>query len=170
MNRFTMTHEFNCSVETYWTKLQFDREVNETMYLKALGFPEFSVLEYRDTDAETFRRVSVTPKMDMPAAVQKVLGSNFRYTEETRFDKKSGRATFKAIPSTMADKLTTEGTIRMESLGPNKCRRIIDVTTEAKVMLVGSLLESTAEKNVRDGYDKGAAFFNKWIAEKGLDK
>ncbi|MEZ4394880.1 MAG: DUF2505 domain-containing protein [Polyangiales bacterium] len=170
MNKFTMTHEFNCSVETYWNKLQFDDEVNNALYKKALGFPEYSLLEHKDSETEIFRRVSVTPKMDMPAAVQKVLGSNFRYTEETRYNKKAGTMSFKAIPSTLADKLTTTGVLRMEALGPNRCRRIIDVTTEAKVMLVGGVLESTAEKNVRDGYDKGARFFNQWIAEKGLDK
>lgn len=170
MNKFTMTHEFNCSVETYWTRLQFDEEVNKTLYLKALGFPEYAVLEHKETDAEIFRRVGVTPKMDMPAAAQKVLGSNFRYVEETRYDKKTGKMTFKAIPSTLADKLTTVGVLRMEALGANRCKRIIDVTTEAKIMLVGGILESTAEKNVRDGYDKGARFFNQWIAEKGLDK
>jgi len=170
MNRFTMTHEFNCSVEDYWTKLQFDDEVNDGLYKKALHFPEFSVLERRDNDAETFRRVSVTPKLDLPAAVQKVLGSNFRYIEETRLDKKTGRGTFKAIPSTLADKLTTEGTFRLEVLGPKRIRRVIDVVTEAKVMFVGSVLESTAEKNVRDGYEKGSAYFARCIVEKGLDK
>lgn len=170
MTKFTMTHEFNCSVETYWKKLQFDEEVNNTLYKKTLGFPDYRVLESRDTDAETFKKVSVTPKLEVPGAVQKVLGSNFAYVEETRFDKKSGVMTFKVTPSTMADKMFTSGTLRMQSLGEHRCRRTIEVVVEAKVMLVGSLLESTAEKNVRDGYDKGSRFFNQWIAEKGLDK
>jgi hypothetical protein len=59
-------------------------------------------------------------------AVQKVLGSNFAYVEETRFDKKSGVMTFKVTPSTMADKMFTSGTLRMQSLGEHRCRRRAD--------------------------------------------
>ena len=67
MTKFTMTHEFNCSVETYWKKLQFDDEVNNTLYKKTLGFPEYTVLEQRDGESEIVKRVKVTPKIDMPA-------------------------------------------------------------------------------------------------------
>lgn len=165
--RFTITHEINCSVETFW-KLTFDKELNTRMYREALKFPSFEVVEQRETDAEIFRRTQATPQLDMPAAVQKVLGNGFRYAEETRFDKKAGRATFKGIPSTMADKLLTDGVMRAEAIGPNRTRRIVEVTTEAKVMLVGSVLESTAEKNMRDAYGKNAAFMNQWIVEHSL--
>jgi hypothetical protein len=41
--------------------------------------------------------------MDLPAVVQKALGSSFRFTEETRFNKVTKACTFKGIPSTMAD-------------------------------------------------------------------
>lgn len=165
--RYTMTHEINCSVETFW-KLTFDKEMNTAMYRDALKFPSFEVAEQRENDAEIFRRTVATPNVDMPAAVQKVLGSGFRYTEESRLDKKAGRATFKGIPSTMPDKLITDGTIRAEAIGPNRTRRIVEVVAEAKVMLIGSVLEATAEKNMRDAYTKNAAFMNQWIADKKL--
>ena len=51
MTKFTMTHEFNCSVETYWKKLQFDEEVNNTLYKKTLGFPDYRVTATPDTHA-----------------------------------------------------------------------------------------------------------------------
>lgn len=170
MNRFTMTHEFDCTPEVFWSKVNFDKEMNERMYKEALHFPEFTLLELKEDDNEVFRRTRSTPKMDVPGPVQKVLGSNFQFTEETRYDKRSQRGSFKGIPSTMADKLKTEGTMRCEPLGANRCRRVIEVTVEAKVMMIGGLLESTAEKNMRDSYDKSAVFMNKWIKEKGLDK
>ena len=31
MNKFSVTHEFACTPETYW-KLNFDREVNDALY------------------------------------------------------------------------------------------------------------------------------------------
>ncbi len=167
MRRFTITHEFNVSVETYW-KLNFDREMNEAMFRQGLGFPDYTVQEFRETDTEIFRRTLATPKMDLPAVVQKALGSSFRYTEETRFNKTTKACTFKGIPSTMADKLTTDASMRIESLGPNKVRRVIDFSVDAKIFAVGGVFEETAEANMRKSYDVSARFMQKWIADKGL--
>src|SRR5580704_10153071 len=100
MSRFTMTHEFECSVDDFWSKVFFDREMNDTMFRKALSFPEYTVVEFRDTDAEVYRKVSVSPKMDIPAAVAKIIGPNFKYVEETRFDKKTRKCTYKVTPNT----------------------------------------------------------------------
>ena len=168
MKRFTMTHEFNCSPDTFW-KLNFDREMNEQMYKKGLGFPEYSVAEQREDDREIFRRTQATPTINAPAVVQKAMGSGFRYTEETRFNKATKVLTFKGIPSVMADKLTTDGTMRVDPIGDGKrCRRTIEVVIDAKIFGVGGIFESTAEDNMRQSYDKSAAFMNKWIAEKNL--
>ncbi len=167
MRRFTLTHEFNCSVDTFW-KLNFDREMNEAMFKQGLGFPDYQVIELKDTDAEIFRRTVATPKMDLPGVVQKALGSSFRYTEETRFNKSTKVCTFKGIPSTMADKLTTEGSFKVETLGANRCKRTIDFSVDAKIFAVGGVFEETAEKNMRQSYDVSARFMNKWIAEKNL--
>ena len=167
MRRFTLTHEFNCSVETFW-RLNFDREMNEAMFRQGLGFPDYQVQELKDTDAEIFRRTVATPKMDLPGVVQKALGSSFRYTEETRFNKATKACTFKGIPSTMADKLTTEGTFRVEAVGANRCKRTIDFQVDAKIFAVGGVFEETAEKNLRQSYDVSARFMNKWIADKNL--
>lgn len=168
MTKFTMTHEINCSPETFW-KLYFDKDMNTSMYRDGLGFTEYQIVEQRDTDAETFRKVAATPKLNLPAALQKVLGSNFRYTEETRFDKATKTARYTATPSTLADKTTNTGVIRAESAGPNKTRRITEITMEARVMLIGGLMESTFEKEMRDGWGKGADYMNKWIKDKGLE-
>ncbi len=167
MRKFTMTHEFDCSVDTFW-KLNFDREMNEAMYRQGLGFPDYQVLELTDNDRETFRRTQATPKMDLPSVVQKALGSSFRYTEETRFNKATKVLTFKGIPSTMSDKLLTDGTMRVEALGEGRCKRVIDVTVEAKVFAVGGVFEEAAEKNMRASYDSAAKFMNKWIHDKGI--
>lgn len=167
MRKFTLTHEFNCSVDTFW-KLNFDRDMNEAMFRQGLGFPDYTVQELRDTDTETFRRTVATPKMDLPAVVQKALGSSFRYTEETRFNKTTKVCNFKGIPSTMADKLTTEGVMRVTAVGDTRCKRTIEFSVDAKIFAVGGVFEETAEKNMRQSYDVSARFMNKWIADKNL--
>lgn len=165
MGKFTVTHEINCDVETFW-KTFFDKDFNDKLFLQTLGFPEFKVIEQNDTTAKLTRKVTGQPKMDLPGPVAKLLGANFRFTEEGTWDKTSKVWTFKMIPSTLADKLRQEGTMRIESIGPTKVRRVAELFIEAKVFGVGGLIESTTEKQLRDGWDKSAVFMNRYLADK----
>jgi hypothetical protein len=162
MGKFTVTHEINCNVETFW-KVFFDKDFNTKLYKENLGFPEFTIVDQRETDSEIARKVNGTPKMEVPGPVAKVLGSNFRYTEEGKFNKSTQRWQWKMIPSTMADKMRNEGTLRIEAVGDTKVRRVAELVIEAKVFGIGGLIESSAEKQLRDGWDKSAKFMNEWL-------
>jgi len=162
MGKFTLTHEINCNEETFW-KIFLDTSFNEKLYKEALGFPEFTVVEQRETDNETTRKAAGQPKMEMPGPIAKLLGSGFRYVEEGRLDKKTKVWRWKMIPSTLADKIHNEGTMRIEKIDDNRVRRIAEITIEAKVFGVGGLLESSAEKQLREGWDKSAIFMNDWV-------
>ncbi|NUQ76604.1 MAG: DUF2505 family protein [Polyangiaceae bacterium] len=164
MGKFTITHEIPCSEEMFW-KTFFDKEFNETLFLKELSFPEYKIIEARETDTEIIRKISGQPKMDLPGPIAKLLGSGFRYTEEGRFNKASKQWSWKMTPSTLADKLRNEGTMRIEKLGEDRVRRIADITVEAKVFGIGGLLESTTEKELRSGWDKSAVFLRKWVSD-----
>lgn len=164
MGKFTMTHEIRCDADTFW-KIFFDKTFNETLFRKELGFPDYNILEQRETDAEIFRKISGQPKLDMPGPIVKVLGSGFRYTEEGRLDKATKTWRWKMTPSTLADKLRNEGTMRIEPAGEGKVRRVTDMVMEAKIFGIGGLLESSTEKQMRAGWDASAVFMNKWIAD-----
>ena len=43
MGKFTVTHEINCNAETFW-EVFFDKAFNEQLFLRELGFPEFTVI------------------------------------------------------------------------------------------------------------------------------
>jgi hypothetical protein len=164
MGKFTVTHEIPCSVETFW-KVFFDKEFNESLFLKELGFPEFKVLEARDTDKEVFRRVTGTPKMNLPGPIAKLLGPGFKYTEDGTFDKATQTWRWKMTPSTLAEKLRNEGSMRIEKIGEDRVRRIADIVVEAKIFGIGGLMESTTEKELRNGWDKSADFMKKWLSD-----
>ncbi|MDC0681201.1 DUF2505 domain-containing protein [Sorangium atrum] len=164
MGKFTLTHEINCNLETFW-KLFLDKTFNEELYRKELGFPEFTITEQVETATEIIRRSAGKPKMNLPGPVEKLLGSGFRYTEEGRLNKATKVWTFKLTPSTLADKMRNEGVVRAEAIGDNKVRRTAEITIEAKVFGVGGMLESSAEKELRQGWELSAVFMNKWIAQ-----
>jgi hypothetical protein len=166
--KLTISHEFDVDVETFWSRLFLDPEFNQALYVGALGFPEYKVLEEQDRGGEVVRKVRVVPRHDAPAAIQKLFGERFAYTEEGTFDKTQRRYRFRVVPGAMADKVKTDGELWVEALGPKKVRRVVDTQIEAKVFGIGGMIESFAVKSTRESYDQAAVFTRKWIADKGL--
>jgi len=164
MIKFTMTHEIDCTPERFW-QLFFDPSFNEKLYKEGLGFPEFSTVETRETEAEIQRKVVARPKLNMPGPVVKVLGDSFGYTEEGLFDRATGVYRFKSIPNSMADKLRNEGSVRVDKIGERKLRRTVEILVEAKVFALGGLMESSTEKQLRQGWEAIAAFISRHVAE-----
>lgn len=164
--KFTLTHEINCDLDTFW-KTFLDKDFNVQLYTGTLGFPEWTILEQTDTDTLATRKVTALPKMEVPGPVVKLLGSNFRYTEEGSMTKPERIWRWKMTPSTLADKLFTSGVVRAEAIGADKTRRFAEMSIEAKIFGVGGLIEGSAEKQMRDGWDRSAVFMNKFLASAG---
>jgi len=164
MPTFRVTHEIRCDVDSFW-RLFFDKEFNLRLYKEALGFPEFAVLEQQETDTQIRRRCAGKPKVTMPGPVMKLMGDSFGYTEEGTFDKATKIWRWKVTPTTMADKLRQEGTLRVEAIGEGKVRRTAELINEAKVFGIGGMIESSAEKSLREGWDKSAVFMNEWLSK-----
>jgi hypothetical protein len=162
MGKFTVTHEIHCNVDTFW-KTFLDKDFNVNLYTVTLGFPDWKITDQTETDTQVTRKVAAQPKMEVPGPVQKLIGANFRYTEEGTMSKSEKIWRWKMTPSTLAEKLFTSGTVRVEPIGDNKVRRIAEMNVEAKIFGVGGLLESSAEKQLREGWDKSAAAMNKWL-------
>lgn len=163
MVSFKVTHEINCDVETFW-KLFFDKDFNVTMYRQGLGFPQYEIKDQKETPTGISRKVFGEPKMDIPAAVKKVMGDKFSYTEDGTYDKASNTWRWK-LSTPMGDKVRNEGDMKIESIGPGKVRRTANITLEAKIFMVGGMIEKDGEKSLRDGWDKSAVFMNQWIKD-----
>jgi hypothetical protein len=166
--RVKTSHEYNTDADTFWDKIMFDPAYNRALYCEALQFPEWEVLEERDQGDAMTRRVRVVPRQDAPAAVQKLVGARFSYVEEGRYDKTRRRYAFRVVPGAMADKVRAEGELYLEPVGPKKVRRVVEMTIEVRVPLVGGLVESFVSKSMQDSYAAAAAFTNQWIVRAGL--
>jgi hypothetical protein len=165
MPTVTLTHTIDCDEATFW-KWFLDREFNEKLYRGALGFPEWNIVEQTETDTEIRRKTSGKPRLkDVPGPVAKLMGDSFGYTEVGSMDKTAKIWKWKLTPSTLADKVRQEGSLRIESAGEGKVKRIVELFIEAKVFGIGGMLESTTEKQLRDGWNDSAVFMNKWVAD-----
>jgi hypothetical protein len=163
MATFTMHHDLDCDVDTFW-RWFVDKDFNNTLF-KALGFPKWEILEQNETDTQITRKVSGAPKMDAPAPVVKALGGGLAYIEDGTFDKKAKSWHFKMTPGTLKDKLRMEGTVKCEPRGEGKSKRVVEITAEAKIFGIGGMVESALEKSFRTGWADSAAFINKWVKE-----
>ena len=165
MRTIQLSHEIHCNAETFW-KVFLDREFNETLFRQELGFPHYDIISFEEKDTEIVRRIKGTPKTSAPKAVQKMMGDGFGYLEEGRMQRGSNLWTFKITPNTMAEKITNEGYVKIEPAGDNKVKRLSELKFEARIFGVGGMVESTAEKDFREGYDASAVFMNRWIKER----
>lgn len=160
MGKFTITHEVACNVESFWNHF-LDKDLTTKFYLEVLGYPEYQVLEQSENDTEILRKAIQKPKANMPGPVAKLMGTGFSYAEEGHFNKASQIWRWRLQPSTLADKLRIEGTLRVTSLGDTRMRYSTEIEIEAKVFGIGGLIESVFEKNMREESDAYAVFLNK---------
>lgn len=163
MKNIHIAHEINCSPAVFW-KLYFDPVFSEALVREAVKAEDFKILSFDENEREIVRVTTGRPKINAPAAIQKVIGANFSYTERGVFDKASQTWTWKISLSAFTDKVRNEGTMRLEPLGPDRVRRIGEGVVEAKIFGMGGMMESGMEKGFREGWDAGAAFTNRWIA------
>lgn len=165
MSKFAVSHEINCSINTFW-EIFLDTPFNESLYREALNYQDFQILEQRKTDTESILRWSGKPNWNLPSQLTKLLGSGYTHTLDGRLDHRSNVWTFRLTPSYLSDKIRIEVAVRLEPLGDNKVRLIVEIVTEVKIFGIGGLLESTYEKSFRQEWDQSAVFMNAWIAEK----
>lgn len=162
MGTFTLTHEIDCDTDRFW-QIFFDTEFSKRLFREGLEFSAWDLASEKDEGAAVVRVVHAAPKLDLPGPVVKLIGAGFSYVENGRFDKAEKVFRWTIRPSALEGKLRNEGSVRVESLGATKCKRIVDITLEAKVFGVGGLIESSVEKGVRQAWDKSAAYINEWL-------
>jgi hypothetical protein len=169
MARLTLKHVFNTDAETFWSKVFFDEEYNRRLYLDALGFRGFELLELtKNPDGSVDRRVRTTPKEEVPGILKKYIGGEFSYMEQGHFDPVKKLWKYKIEPSQMAEKVHIAGEYWVEPRGEKQIERVCTVDLEVKVPFIGGGIEAFIGDQTKRSYELAHAFTNKFLAEKGL--
>jgi len=163
MKQINLSHEIHCSPAVFW-KLYFDPEFTAALLREAIKVDDFKILKYEENEREIVRISTGRPRINAPAAVQKIIGDNFSYTETGRLDRAAQLWHWNIALSTFTEKTRNEGTMRVESIGHNRIRRTGDAIVEAKIFGMGGMMESGMEKQMHEGWTAGAEFTNRWIA------
>jgi hypothetical protein len=166
--KVTISHEFRTDPETFWKRCFLDEAFNRALYVDALKFPAYEVIESSQDGALHRRKVRVMPKQEAPAPVQKALGGAFSYIEDGVLDTSKNVYRFKVIPGTLAERIRADGELRIEQTGERSIRRVVDITIEVKVFGIGGLAEGFVSKSMQETYAKAAEFTTKYLTDHGL--
>ena len=169
MPDFRVEHTFNCSEETFWTKVFFDDEYNRRVFLDVLKFSLWREVSREERGNEVHRVIEAAPPVgDLPGALKAVVGEGVGYKERGTFDRAGRRYTVDVEPNRLADKIRVHLEMTTAADGPDRCRRLVRGTVAAKIFGVGGLLEKKMIGDLEKSYAKSAEFTNTFVKEKGL--
>ena len=155
-----------CTPETFWAAFLNESYLN-ALYLDELEYRAFAVIEI----GETSRKLRIVPKMKLPAPVAKLIGDSFAFEDHGTLDRAKGEWTWRMVQPTNLDSkskarkdvVTMHGAVRIEAAGNGHCRRTDEFTIEAKIFGLGSLIESSIEKELLSARTKEYAFLARWL-------
>lgn len=163
-----VVHGFACTPDTFWKRIFFDREYNESLFLRELSFPAWKILEMTETPERVARKVHVMPPQKGPEVIRKFVKGDLSYEERGEWTAADPIYRFRSIPSAMAEKVKIEGVIRAVPDGATAMRRECDVEVTVSVMLVGGTIEKFLAGEIRSSYDRAAEFTQRWIRDRGM--
>lgn len=164
--KYRIEDDFDVSAQRYWDVF-FDETYNAALWPGLDIQHELLKLDKTGEGADLVivREQRLTPKREVPGFLAKFVADKISYVEKNHFTRRTNTMKTVTIPSFMAEKITTEGTYRLEELGPNKVRRIWDGTFECRVPLIGGRVEKHLVEEIRESYRRATAFTRKWHAE-----
>jgi hypothetical protein len=164
VKRAVETAVFSCNPARFWSTF-LDADYLRALYLEALQFKAFRILELTDTT----RKLAVVPRMNLPGPIEKLMGDSFAYEDHGTLDRAKNEWTWRMVqPADVGAKarkelVTSRGSVRLEVLSADEVRRTDEIAIEAKMFGLGGLIESTAEKEFRSATAKEHAFLKEWL-------
>lgn len=153
-----MRHDLPGTPQDFWEAF-FDPDAITAMYRDALGATEATVVDQEgDVASGLTRTLHSEQPIDAPGPIRKLMGDTAGTTETGTFDPGTGTWTFTMTPSTLADKISLAGTIRVEPTDDG-CVRIFDLDGKVKILGLGKVFEGFIESQTKDAQDKTAAFW-----------
>lgn len=169
MGSFTIRHEFDCDVDSFWSEIFQSDEFNHRLYNDELAFDRFEVFEDAlRKDGKFYREVLVQPKAEVPALLKKVLGDALNYVEKGVWDPSDKKYRYNIVPSRMADRSKISGVLWAEPLPGGGCARLCEMEIKVSVFGVGKVVETFVEKTTRDSYEAATRLTRRFIEENDL--
>jgi hypothetical protein len=161
--KFSITHDYNVSADQLW-KYLFDPALEKSVAV-ATNLKEF-VVTPKDDGATLRRSVRVTPDIELPGPLKKLVGGAIGYNE-IDIVPKNGPMEYKwdVTPDALPGKIHIGGVFRVEPTGANRCRRTIAGEVTVKVFGLGGLAEKFIISQLEETYGVVAQEQDRWIRQ-----
>ena len=162
----TIKHRYSVSAKTFWESVYFDDKYTTALHMDGLGCQSFELL-HQDGCPELGieRSMRSVPNIQIPRALQRVLGSQIAYTERGAFDADSHHYTFQLVPSVMAHKISISGTTKAREPDPNFVEVETELTFSVRILGLGKLLEQFIAQSNLSNQERVGRFTLQWIAD-----
>lgn len=160
--KLTLHHDIHCSADRFW-ELFFDPAFVKEMIVGGLGFASCDVGPLVDEGVLRKRETRVIPKIDVPAAVAKLLGPKLGYVEKGQLDTRTQAWTYEIVLSVLSERIKMGGTMTVLPAGDALCKRNSDLWVDVRILGLGGLVERAAESNMKSGWNRSAAWMNEWL-------
>jgi hypothetical protein len=161
--KYVIEHTFEGLSLTEFETLFFDEKFNVALG-ESLRLGRTLVRLDRGPD-RIVRHLRCEPKREPGSASAKFFGDKRAgWDEELEYEVGKFHGRWKTIPSLLADKISTSGTIEFAP-APNGVRRIVKGEVTVSIFGVGRQLEKAAVAGIEKGYAAGADFTASWVRE-----
>jgi hypothetical protein len=159
---FEIRQVIHTTPERFWERLHRSDEFAHYLYVESLGFG-YETLE--DDPVRGARRIRIVPSVPAPDAIVKLLGVDFSFVEEGILgDDRVYR--FEILPSSLADRISVLGEMRVYAEGESSCVRHMRFTIDANVPGIGGILEKFIERSTRASYVDSHRITNRYLEER----
>jgi hypothetical protein len=159
MIHLALRHELACAPEVYWACV-LDELYNEALFLGALRFARYEILEQTECVTVVRRRVRAEPPPDsVPGFLRKALP----YVEEGELDRTRSLYTFRTINVTMPDKVQIFGMMHAAPFAVRRCMRTTEIHVDVKAFGLGGFVETKLGEDLTRSYGVSADFTNRWV-------
>ncbi len=159
---------FDISPQTYWRDIWLSLPFLQRLYCEVLGFKAVELLEQQgDLESGLKRRLRMYKPVQGPAAVQKVFGSVMTMDEESEFQPKAQRWTYRMVPSRLADRMDVHGSITL-AMRDGGIEQISEDSLSFKMLGVSAVIEPFMARETKQGHVDRTSFTQRYITEHKL--
>ena len=158
-----IAHNIPIASHLFWNDLFFHPQYTEEEHLHGLSCLEFTILEPYTGPPNYSRSIFSIQPLNIPTAIQKIVGSRLGYTEKGIFYPEKGEYHFQLIPNVLANKISIQGFYRIEAVDENTTKRICELESSVSIFGIGRKIEEViAESNIQI-QQKTATFATNWL-------
>ena len=163
MLRVQFDHGVDCDPRTFWTGF-LNPDTIAHFYIEALGFTKFAILDQTSDAMALGREVACQLPVPLARPLRALFRDGFVFVERGRFDRREGVWRFAWTPAILPSRIHFVGTMRVVEAGDQRSRRLVEIDVDARVVGLSRLIEQTADKLLRDAWERSAVELNAWIA------